>query len=137
MLKIVLDTNIILSSISRKSPYHIVLEKLFAEKYELYVTNEILLEYEEKLTSNFSQELAEITISSLLLKSNVKKIETYFDLGVIKEDVDDNKFINCAFTGNVNYLVSNDKHFNILKSVNFPKINLLKMTNFIKILNEI
>jgi uncharacterized protein len=137
MLKIVLDTNILLSSVSRRSPYHTIIERIFNNGYELYVTTEILLEYEEKLSSNFDKEMAETIISALLLRENVRKIETYFDLNLIKQDPDDNKFINCAFTANVHYLVTNDKHFNILKTTPFPKINLLKIQEFMEILNEI
>ena len=134
MLKVVLDTNIVLSSVSSKSPYRIILESLFKGQYELFVTTEILLEYEEKLAANFDKELAEIILSALLLKRNVRKIETYFDLELIQNDVDDNKFVNCAFAANVHYLVSNDKHFNILKTTNFPKINLIKIDDFMDIL---
>lgn len=134
MLKIVLDTNIVLSSISRKSPYHLIMSELFNGSYELYVTTEILLEYEEKLQQNFDSELAETLISALLMKNTVKKIDAYFDLDLIKEDADDNKFVNCAFAGNVHYLVSNDKHFNILNTIGFPKINLLKIDDFRRLL---
>jgi uncharacterized protein len=136
MLKVVLDTNILLSSISRNSPFHAILEALFDGLYELYVTTEILLEYEEKLRDNFDAELAETLISALLMKNTVKKITVYFDLNVIKADADDNKFVNCAFAGNVHYIVSNDKHFSILKDINFPKINVLKMNEFLSLLSE-
>jgi predicted nucleic acid-binding protein len=51
-------------------------------------------------------------------------------------DIDDNKFVNCAFAGNVHFLVSNDKHFNILKTTPFPKIPLLSITEFFKLLSE-
>jgi predicted nucleic acid-binding protein len=72
-MKIVLDTNIVLSSISRKSPYHDILKTLFYGFYDLYLTTEILLEYEEKITSNFDADLAQTFISALLIKSNIKK----------------------------------------------------------------
>jgi len=136
MLKIVLDTNILLSSISRKSPYNNILTALFENKYELYVSTEILLEYEEKIIAIFDAQVAETLISALLMRSNVKKIETYFDLHLISNDIDDNKFVNCAFAGNVHFLVSNDKHFNILKTTPFPKIPLLSITEFFKLLSE-
>ena len=59
-------------------------------------------------------------------------------LGYAKKiDPDDNKFINCAFAANVHYLVTNDKHFNILKTTSFPKINLLKIQEFMEILSGI
>ena len=131
MLKVVLDTNILLSSISRKSPYSYILTALFENKYELYLSTEILLEYEEKITTIFDAQVAETLISALLMRSNVKKIEPYFDLQLIKNDIDDNKFVNCAFAGNVHFLVSNDKHFNILKTTPFPKIPLLSIAEFL------
>ena len=136
MLKVVLDTNILLSSISRKSSYSYILTALFENKYELYVSTEILLEYEEKIITIFDAQVAETLISALLMRSNVKKIEPYFDLHLIRNDIDDNKFVNCAFAGNVHFLVSNDKHFNILKTTPFPKIPLLSITEFFKLLSE-
>jgi len=121
-LRIVLDTNIILSSISRNSPYRIILDKLFENKYELFLTNEIFLEYEEKLIVNFDKEVAELTTTSILLLSNLKKIDIYFKFSLIENDPDDNKFVDCAFACNAHYLVSNDKDFNILKNINLKMI---------------
>ncbi|MCL2650497.1 MAG: putative toxin-antitoxin system toxin component, PIN family [Candidatus Azobacteroides sp.] len=57
MLKVVLDTNILLSSISRKSPYGYILTALLENKYELYVSTEILLEYEEKIITIFDAQV--------------------------------------------------------------------------------
>lgn len=44
--KVVLDTNALLRSISHRSVYAIVLDELYRNAFELYITNEILLEYE-------------------------------------------------------------------------------------------
>lgn len=57
-LKIVLDTNALLRSISRRSAFAIILDKLYENAYELYITNDIQLEYEEKITGIFSKETA-------------------------------------------------------------------------------
>jgi uncharacterized protein len=62
MLKIVLDTNVILSSVSTKSPYRIVFDKLNDFAYELAVSTEILLEYEEKLSEIFSPRVAQLNL---------------------------------------------------------------------------
>jgi len=43
-LKVVLDTNILLVSISGKSKYHWVFRKLLQQKYQIVITNEILME---------------------------------------------------------------------------------------------
>ena len=52
------------------------------------------------------------------------------------QDPDDNKFIYCSFASNCNYFVTNDKHFNILKNIDFPKINVIKLEEFQEIMNE-
>jgi predicted nucleic acid-binding protein len=40
------------------------------------------------------------------------------------------KFVDCAISANADYIVSNDKHFNILKSVGFPKIEVVNIETF-------
>lgn len=48
-MDIVLDTNCLLMSLSRRSPYYPFWREFVDGKYTLCVTNEILSEYEEKL----------------------------------------------------------------------------------------
>ena len=129
-LRVVLDTNVILSSVSGRSPYKTILDDLLAGKYELLVTNDILLEYEEKLIEIFDREVAELLLGALAFLPNVKKVEAHFQLQLIPQDVDDNKFVDCAFAGNAHYLVSNDKHYNVLKRIDFPLINIIKIEEF-------
>ncbi len=60
----------------------------------------------------------------------MKKIETYFTLNLIDVDKDDNKFIDCAFASNAHFIVTNDKHFNILKQIDFPRIGIININYF-------
>ncbi len=46
-LKVVLDTNILLVSISQKSKYHWLYRSLIENKFDIFVTNEILAEYKK------------------------------------------------------------------------------------------
>jgi putative PIN family toxin of toxin-antitoxin system len=133
-VKVVLDTNALLRSISRKSSFAIVLEKLLAGDFELYITTEILLEYEEKIGTIFSKETSELIIAGLLLLSNVRKIDIHFQLSLIGIDADDNKFVDCAFAGNVNFIVTDDKHFNTLKTIGFPQLNVISLDEFKELL---
>lgn len=133
-LKIVLDTNVLLRSISRRSSYAIILDKLYKNAYELYITNDILLEYEEKVSDIFSKETAELIIGAFALLPNVIKVDVHFHLNLITTDIDDNKFSDCAFAGNVHFLVTDDKHFNVLKSIPFPAINIISIEEFKKLL---
>src|SRR5665213_885298 len=133
-LKVVLDTNALLRSISRRSEFTIVIDKLYENAYELYISNDIQLEYEEKIADIFSKETAELIIGAFLLMDNVKKIDVHFHLDLIKTDADDNKFSDCCFSGNVHFLVTDDRHFNILKSIPFPAINVITLGDFKKLL---
>lgn len=129
-MRIVLDTNIIVSAVSRKGGYGEILDNLFNGIYELYVTTEILLEYEEVMIRFFDKGVNELIISALTLLPNVKKIDVYFNFSLIENDKDENKFVDCAFASNAHYLVTNDKHFNVLRKIEFPKINLIKIDEF-------
>ena len=136
IVKIVLDTNCLLQSISRNSVNKIILDKLISGDYDLYLTNEILMEYEEKIADIFSSETAELIISFLSVLENVKKIDIHYHLNLIATDPDDNKFVDCAFASNVHYLVTNDKHYNKLKSVTFPIINIISLVEFKNLLDS-
>jgi putative PIN family toxin of toxin-antitoxin system len=135
-LKIVLDTNALLRSISRRSSFAIVLDKLYDGDYELWVSNDILLEYEEKISDIFSGETAELILGALALLPNVKKADIHYQMFLITADSDDNKFSDCAFAGNVHYLVTNDKHFNVLSTIAFPSINVLTLERFAELLAD-
>ena len=136
IVKIVLDTNCLLQCISRNSVNKIILDKLISGDYDLYLTNEILMEYEEKIADIFSSETAELIISFLSVLENVKKIDIHYHLNLITSDPDDNKFVDCAFASNVHYLVTNDKHYNKLKSVTFPIINIISLVEFKNLLDS-
>lgn len=134
LIRVVLDTNVLLRCISRRSEYAIVLNKLYEKNYELCISTDILLEYEEKIAEIFSEETAELLIGALSLMDNVKKFDIHFRLNLITVDADDNKFSDCAFASNAHYIVTDDRHFNILKTILFPSLHVLKLAEFKELL---
>ena len=128
--RVVLDTNILLVSISSKSKYHWIFKNLLNNKYQLYVSNEVLLEYEEIISARFSEEVAKSVIRTLLHLENVTLVTPFFKWDLIANDKDDNKFVDCYLISNSNVLVSNDKHFDCLKTIEFPKVNVIKIDEF-------
>lgn len=135
-LRVVLDTNVVLNALSRRLPYQGVLRDLIAGKYELSVTTEILLEYEEKIVEFYSQATATLLLDTLITSNYVQKKEVFFRFNVIP-DLDDNKFLDCAFASNAHFLVTDDKAFRVLKDLDFPKIEVLKLDEFLEVLEEI
>lgn len=134
-LKVILDTNVLLVSISEYSQYHWLYKALIDKKFDLFITNEILTEYEEIISEKLSIDTANSVIRTLLELSNVFPTTIYYKTNFIIQDPDDNKFIDCAFASNCDLLVTNDKHFNVVKKLDFPQINIVKLHEFKEILS--
>ena len=134
MVKAVIDTNILLVSVSKHSPYHWVFHRLLNGEYTLCVTSDILLEYEEIVGKEMGAEVAENLMQTLDNLPNVELITKYFCWNLIKEDADDNKFVDCVVSSSAACLVSHDAHFKVLKKINFSKINVFSLEEFKKIL---
>ena len=65
---------------------------------------------------------------------NIELITPSYNWHLIETDVDDNKFCDCAIASNADYIITNDKHFNILKQIKFPKVNILTAEAFLNFL---
>lgn len=68
---------------------------------------------------------------------NVVAADDYYYWNLIKADPDDNKFTDAFLNGQADYLVSNDAHFNVLKEVEFPKINVITADELLLFLPEV
>lgn len=132
-MRIVLDTNILLVSIPKKSKYRVIFDALLQKKFTLVVSNEILNEYEEIISKKINHIVARNITNMLVSLSSVEKTEIYYNWNLIESDKDDNKFTDCAIAGNAHYLVSNDSHFNVLKDFEFPEVPLLKIEEFLEL----
>ena len=118
MINIVLDTNCLISSFSKRGNYFNVWRGLHSGKYILYVSNEILEEYEEIISLK----------TNALIASNV--IQALLNSPLIYADKDDNKFVDCAIAAGADYLVSNDAHFKVLSTISFPKLSVIDLASF-------
>ena len=129
-MRIVLDTNCLLASLSKRGAYYNVWKGLLEEKYTLCVSNEILEEYEEIIAQKTTPVIALNVVQALLNAPSVELIDAFFRFELIQKDPDDNKFVDCAIAGNATYVVSNDAHFDILKEIDFPKLILKNLQEF-------
>ncbi|GHU78886.1 hypothetical protein FACS1894145_1860 [Bacteroidia bacterium] len=97
-------------------------------------TTEILNEYFEILSRCFSVPVASNIVEEILQSPNTEPITLYYYWNLITADPDDNKFVDCAICANARFIVSNDKHFNILEEIDFPKVDILTIEEFKEIL---
>lgn len=136
MKRIVLDTNCLIASLSRTSRSYSVWRGLHDGQYRLCLSNEILMEYQEMIGRKTTPEIAENVVQYLTNSEFVEFITPYYHFGLIKADHDDNKFVDCAIAANATYIVSDDKHFNPLRNIGFPKLIVLRLMEFVEKLKQ-
>ena len=129
-MRIVLDTNCLFVSVQEYSDYFWLWQAFCNKKFVLCYTNEILNEYQEILSNYYSVALAKYVIDAILNASHAEPITVYYKWRLITVDPDDNKFVDCAVSANATCIVTNDKHFNVLKNIAFPKINVIDIDRF-------
>jgi len=113
LLKVVPDTNIVVSAhLQGAGLPAFVLDLALASKIQLYVTAEILEEYEAVLRRpRFGIDSKKITQSIRLIKRKAKRVKPSRRLSV-SADPDDNRFIECAETAEADYIVTrNRRHY--------------------------
>ncbi len=129
-MNIVLDTNSLIMSIAPKSPYREVWDAFLKGDYNLCVSNDIIEEYSEVFARNISPRVSEAIVYAILTRPNVIRKDPHFSFGLIKADKDDNKFVDCAVAANAKCIVTEDNHFKILKSIPFPKVDVIGIDDF-------
>lgn len=133
-MNIVLDTNCLLIAISDRSSFHRVWQAFTLGDYTLCVTNEIIEEYAEVISRNINERVAQTVIYLIMTLSNVKYIDPHFRFQLITADPDDNKFVDCAIAANAKYIVTEDHHFDVLKDIPFPHIEVISIEQFLDML---
>lgn len=128
----VIDTNCLIMIISAKKGYYRIWEDFLAGKFNLVITNEILEEYIEVIGRNIHPDIAESVSYMITESDNVIHVDPTFHFHLIQADPDDNKFVDCAIAGNAKLIVTNDKHYNELDKIEFPKVFHQKLDDFMK-----
>ncbi|GHT38828.1 hypothetical protein FACS189437_00590 [Bacteroidia bacterium] len=136
-MRIVLDTNCLLPSIFYNSPYYWIWEAFCEGKFTLCCSTDIIQEYEELLSNFYSEEISESVMNVIANAANIEEIIPYYKWNLIFADTDDNKFADCALNAGADFIVTNDKHFNILKEIDFPRINVIDIETFKTLLEQV
>ena len=76
-----------------------------------------------------------MTLKVITNNPNTIFVTPYFNFELIKSDPDDNKFVDCAISANAKFIVTEDHHYNILKEIDFPQVEIINLDD--AILNNI
>ena len=133
---VVLDTNCLIQILGIHSNYRFLWSEFMSNRYVLCISNEILHEYEEILSQKASPLVADMFLKVLARSRNVIRKDPYFRFNLIEQDMDDNKFVDCAIVCGADYIVSNDAHFKCLQNHPFPVVNVISLDDFAADINE-
>ena len=129
MKKVVLDTNVLLVSISERSKLHWIFKKLIDKEYTLCITTDILSEYSEIIERHMGADMSESVMGVFDNLRNIEFVTKYFQFRLLKDE-DDDKFVDCAIAANADYIVRHDKDFNVLKTISFPIVKVINTEAF-------
>ncbi|MGH9898788.1 MAG: putative toxin-antitoxin system toxin component, PIN family [Pyrinomonadaceae bacterium] len=113
LLKAVLDTNVVISAHIHSTGHNrFIFDLGLANKFQLYVSGEILAEYEDVLRRpRFAITPIYVNESLKLIKRAAKRVRPKRQV-TLSPDKDDNKFLECAEASGADYLVTgNKRHF--------------------------
>jgi putative PIN family toxin of toxin-antitoxin system len=134
-MKIVLDSNILLVAIGRRSRFRPIWDAFIEGRYQLIISDEITYEYEELLQRQSAPGVAEIVMEIFIESPDVIFQHIYYNWNAIKSDPDDNKFFDVAIAANADYLVTNDAHFNVINESSFPSVKIISADIFLDLLD--
>lgn len=136
-LRVVLDTNVFLVSLAAQSPFALIFDALIDGKFELAVTTEIIAEYEEVIAKRYDTQTVNDVLELILHLDNIHRQDVYYQWKLIEQDSDDNKFTDVYVASQADCLITNDRHFSVVKTIPFPPINVLKAEDFLELLAKL
>ena len=127
-MKIVLDTNVVISAVFFGGEPRRILESVLQKEFDAFATTEIVEEYQEIVDEMIDRKQGKLRkdilfplIKSLNIITAKSKVE-------ICRDPDDNKFLGCAKDSGALYIVSGDKDLLVLKK--FIKTRIVTAREF-------
>lgn len=131
MIKVVLDTNVYISGVLFGGKAERIRSLAREGKIAILVSEEILAELAGVLKRKFNWldwQIAELIED---IRAFATLVTPAFHVSIIKEDDQDNRFLECAIEGKAQYIISGDKrHLQSLRT--YKKIEIVSPDRFLK-----
>lgn len=128
--RVVIDSNALIQIMGAHSKYNMLWKMFMQRRFVMCLSNDILMEYEEMLKEKSSAIATDLFLRIIAIAPNVDYREPFYQYGLIEEDPDDNKFVDCALASNALYIVTDDNHFNVLRRIPFPHMDICTLEEF-------
>jgi hypothetical protein len=138
-IKAILDTNILISILLKKTLTKEFLKILEEQRVEFYTSEEILNELARvlsypKIESVLKKSGIDKKLGLEVLLKNLRVVKPKMKIDLVKEDPSDNKFLECAAEVKAEYVVSGDKH--LLKLRRFRDTKIVTAREFLEKMSE-
>ena len=131
MLRVVLDTNVLISGILFGGKPRQILEKAIRGEIRLCLSDPILEELKgvlQRSKFDYSPEMIQFILTELAgIAEFVNPSET---INIVAEDPEDNRILECAVEGKASYIITGDLH--LLKLSRYLGIEVLNATAFLE-----
>jgi putative PIN family toxin of toxin-antitoxin system len=136
LIKIVLDTNVLISAVVFGGKPRQILELVIEGKLKLFLSDPILEEFKEVIGRskfNYPSSMVHFIINELLAIANL--VDPREKLELIEKDPQDNRIMECAIETNADFIISGDKH--LLEFNPYKGIKILPPNEFLSEMNSI
>jgi putative PIN family toxin of toxin-antitoxin system len=136
-MRAVLDTNVLISSVISTGVPHEIVVKGFSGEYQIVVSVATLTEFRDtllKYPEKFHMDEEDIQQEVETIRYFAEFVDPDEEITVVEDDPDDDKFLEAAVAGNVDYIVSGDRHLLDLDS--FRGINIVEPRTFYTLITD-
>ena len=110
-MKVVFDTNVLISAFISKGPPYLLMKKAMEDKFSLIISPDIFEEFRNVITrKKFHLSNEQIEDATVILFRISDMIIPLRRVSVIQADPDDDRVLECASSSNADIIVSGDSH---------------------------
>ena len=130
MLRVVVDTNVYISAIFWGGKPRHVIDLGRDGKIQIFTSEDIEQEILDKLMTKFGLNSDDAGRVMADFSTFTKPVRISRRIHVVKDDSDDDKFIECAVECSAGFIISGDKH--LLKMKKYKGIAIVNAATFLK-----
>ena len=134
MYRVTIDTNVLVSGLNYRGLPRRILDSAEDGLFRLHISNAILNEMSRILQEKFHWSFAQAQAACELVSTMAQRVTPHLELNVIKDDVDDNRVLECAQASHSDYLVTGDK--DLLRLKQYAGTRILKPVEFVAVMQS-
>ena len=135
-MTVCIDTNVLPGMFGRAAPWLPLRRGLLARRFTWALSTEILLEYEEVASRQMGPEAVLRLMRFIEIvdqtRGVIRRVSPSFRFHLITADADDNKFTDCAIATEADFIITEDRHFEVLGGSGY-KPRPIKPSEFIRL----